>query len=275
MRACHWTYDDLEDYGIHFASITSLDNMFDQDERNEPMTEDLQKILDSYDMVVNSKFSSDSINAAPLTIRKFWGLLRDVIRDPYEESKVDDFMVHLFSLAGIEMPPDILLHTRHELTLTMGKKRRMAKPDIYVVDVSSNHTILLVHEDKAKENPAEDKFPQVVAQSIAAFQNEQSARAKNHQPKLTHFPILLGVCHGTKFTFLRAIIPRAIANAVRDGTKLTNNEDPKVLLDIYRLQAFSFKKKDDLNKILACLSCWKHVIHNYKKNLKNYEVSSE
>jgi len=203
--------------------------------------------------------------------QKFWACFHDVLRNPSVERYVDHLIVEVLCLAHIELAPHIVVYTGGELELTMAKEKCYAKPDVFVVDRKHNYTYLLVHE-----NDRDHPFPQVVAEAIAAFQNEQYSRARSRRPRLTHFPILLGVCHGTVITFMRAIIPWSVAKAVKVGNKL-EEDSLEVKLEILKFptEGLDFSFKTHFDQIMSCLACVRHIIHRGAEKIKVYEKVEE
>jgi len=131
-----------------------------------------------------------------------------------------------------------------------------AKPNVYIVDREINSTILLIHEDKSADNKEDDAFGQVVAEAIAAFQDAQ----QKHK-RLTNYPLLLGVCHGTQISFMRATIPWSVVETVQKGTVVHGEQ--LVIQRYWKTdRGWSFQLKEELDQIIACLACWNYIIHH-------------
>jgi len=91
---------------------------------------------------------------------------------PSEESAVDDFAVHLFTLLGY-VPRSRMVRTRVDIPLTICGQECRAATDVCIVD--SDDIMLLVQEDK-RHNEPKNPEPQLMAEAIAAFQTNKYRR---------------------------------------------------------------------------------------------------
>src|SRR5258708_22552249 len=100
----------------------------------------------------------------------------DLAMHPVEavESSVDDFTLALFRTLGYNHRPHVV-RSRPEIRLLICGEYKYAKPDVCIIDRSRNDIVLLVQEDK-RFGGDPDPFPQLVAEGVAAFQNNNARR---------------------------------------------------------------------------------------------------
>ncbi|TFK38810.1 hypothetical protein BDQ12DRAFT_712739 [Crucibulum laeve] len=148
----------------------------------------------------------------------FFAYLEDAMRmPPGEESLVDDFAVFLLSMLDYDNGYRVV-HTRKEMSFYMCGSRVDAKADVTVIERRGPlfQYILLVQEDKRYQS-GEDPEPQVIAEAIAAFhQNNRTRDSINLPPLESHiFPAITLV--GTAATFYKITITRDLLFAVEGG----------------------------------------------------------
>ncbi len=122
------------------------------------------------------------------------------VENGYEESAVDDFAALLLRLMKYNQGPECMIRTRKEISFFMAGQRVAANTDVCVIDRDA--VILVVQEDKVKfYQPALSNFlmtsqrqyqahfaeiePQLIAEAIAAFSQNNSNRVSAGLPKLT------------------------------------------------------------------------------------------
>jgi len=267
-----WTDRQLRAFGIFWKTVSTLDEMFSQEERNAPMNDLLSLLQKSWPICVNEKKKGDVrkevITGLDERIQYFWVLLSEVQDNPGIKTKVKTFIYETFRLAQLYRLPDIVLGFSIPLQLRMAGESTEANPDLLVIDNGSKHTILLVNEDKSEDNVKDDPFAQVVAEGIAAFQKEQNLRIDEQRPLLSSFPILLGVCKGTIITFLRAEIPAKLIEMVEKGERTMNFTQ---IMQVKKSPPYRFESEDEFQNILRYLCCWRHIILNSREQLKERE----
>jgi len=109
--------------------------------------------------------------------RLFFHYMRDAEKG--EESLVDDFAAFILGMFGYD-EPERIIHQRKEISFIMCGMEVDAKPDVCVM--SESEYLLLVQEDKRGTNRT-DPEPQLIAEAIAAFyQNNLRRRLAGHPP---------------------------------------------------------------------------------------------
>jgi hypothetical protein len=88
---------------------------------------------------------------------------------------------------------------------------------------------------------------------------------------LAEKPLLLGVCHGTCFTFLRVTIPAEVPKKVALGEKFNT---PLVIGKLPARSGFDMTIEEQLLKFLDGLKCWAAIISNPPPVKEKEEVSS-
>ena len=138
-----------------------------------------------------------------------------------EESAVDDLAKAIFELLDYD-DNDLNIRTREELKLEMCNKDTFAKPDL-CIETSTLTIKLLVQEDKSYQvatrvNPE----AQVVAEAIAAFQENNRINEKldinSRDNQLIPCITMLGTCP----TFYLFNVTKALSNAVKEGKRPQN-----------------------------------------------------
>lgn len=136
---------------------------------------------------------------------------------PDEESAVDDFALQLFLLLGYANRRREV-RTRKDLPLFVCGQRSHAKTDVCIVDISDpSHVVLLVQEDKRHLSDVNPQ-PQLVAEAIAAFDNNNSARERFGRPTLQSAIIPGITMTGTMPTFFKIPVTTELVQAVAGGT---------------------------------------------------------
>ena len=133
-----------------------------------------------------------------------------------EESAVDDFAAELLRVLGYETERTVV-RTRKNIRLSMCGQQVYAKADVCILDVDSE-LLLLVQEDKSHINPA-DPEPQLIAEAIAAFQENNKNRVNNlfvDPLKSQVFPGITMV--GTFPRFYKVTVTTDLDMCVRGGT---------------------------------------------------------
>ncbi|PBK67270.1 hypothetical protein ARMSODRAFT_889451 [Armillaria solidipes] len=132
-----------------------------------------------------------------------------------EESAVDDFAVALFhSLGYIHRPRAI--RTRKELRFFICGESKYAKLDVCIIDRDANDIILLVQEDKRFAGKR-DPHAQLVAEAIAAFQDNNARRLSVGLDPLDSKVIPGVIMVGTSPSFFKIPVTQELTRCVESG----------------------------------------------------------
>ncbi|KAF8590122.1 hypothetical protein K439DRAFT_1644792 [Ramaria rubella] len=128
-----------------------------------------------------------------------------------QESMVDDFAKELLRSLGFESEGR-LIRTRHILRMVISGQDSTAQTDVCIIDMS-NTLLLLVQEDKRDENP-KDPEPQVIAEAIAAFQENNKIRVDYDVDELDRMIIPCITMIGTFPIFYLVTVTRELSECV-------------------------------------------------------------
>ena len=110
------------------------------------------------------------------------------------ETAVDDFTVELFKVLGY-VRRERVARTRADLPLFICGEIKHAKTDVCIIDRSQNEILLLVQEDKREHWEPVNARAQLVAEAVAAFNENNANREAAGLPpmaeKVSHFVSLL------------------------------------------------------------------------------------
>ncbi|TDL20877.1 hypothetical protein BD410DRAFT_790212 [Rickenella mellea] len=156
-------------------------------------------------------------NFAPPTA-KFLAYLDRALRSyPGEESEIDDLVRSLLNITGYD-EAGTTLRTRCNIKLAIcGETNRSAKTDVCLEHVSSM-ILLLVHEDKTISGT--DPEPQVIAEAIASFQENNAKREDSGQDVLDAMTVPCVTMVGTQAgpVFYKVPVTMELSECVRAGT---------------------------------------------------------
>jgi hypothetical protein len=94
--------------------------------------------------------------------------------------------------------------------------------------------VVLLQEDKSRDNIEDFPFAQAIAGAVSYFQSKQLFRKSEFgAPRLAKLPILLGICRGLEFSFVRVTITAEVVSCIEKGVPA-----PKVFLFPVWLYAF-------------------------------------
>jgi len=248
-----WTTEkELDHFNVVFQ-LSSYESMFSETERNSELSPISRLLLDSHQTFISDSLHNIMKKLPPET-QSFWVLLDHITKCSYES--VDDFVSKAFWMLLVEDPSRFVVNSRPEWPLHVSGMKHKAVPDLYVRDFERNETVLIVQEDKSEENRHDDPFAQVLAEAIASFQLEQSKRKSSDQPQLASYRLLLGVCHGSIFYFLRVHMPASLPEAVRLGQK------HQTKLVVQRSAPLNLHNKKEFELFISGIRCWKFIIEN-------------
>jgi hypothetical protein len=175
---------------------------------------------------------------------------------PAEESAVVDFVVCLLTLLGY-VPRTRMTRTRADIPLTICGEQCHAKIDVCVVD--EDDFLLLVQEDNEQKDPE----PQLIAETIAAFQanNTRRTRVLGQDAK-----VVLGVTLvGSSPTFYKIPVTKKLAQAVALGhfpatPTVVYAHLPAVPRPARRLSE-GMKPLDNRRHILSCYEAFRQFLN--------------
>lgn len=124
---------------------------------------------------VEHKDRVQGLDPSSLALMKRLDLASHVFND--EESAVDAFVAELLRAMGYERE-ETVVYTQKSLWLLMCGDYVYAKSDVCVMDTASNIS-LVAQEDKSHIKPS-DPEPQLIAEAIAAFQQNNNIRTDGH-----------------------------------------------------------------------------------------------
>jgi hypothetical protein len=133
--------------------------------------------------------------------------------NPGEESAVDDFASKLLRTLHY-CPRGRLIRTRKNIPLVICGENRYVKTDVCIL--GRNEIILLIQEDK-RHLETKDPEPQLVAEAIAAFAENNRTRKRLNQPLLDS-KIMPGIIMvGTAPVFYKIPVTAALEGCVING----------------------------------------------------------
>jgi len=122
----------------------------------------------------------------------------------------------ILQVLGYERPPN-LLQSRHSIPLEIcGDSKLSAQADVALLQFSLT-TLLVVQEGKITPG-ARDPEPQVVAEAIATFQNNNRIRREMGQPQLESMTVPAITITGARPIFYLVPITQELGEAVVTGT---------------------------------------------------------
>ncbi|KAF8964281.1 hypothetical protein BDZ97DRAFT_1660604 [Flammula alnicola] len=146
----------------------------------------------------------------PKSDRQFFQYLKVAEEATSEESAVDDFAAFILRMLDYD-DEDRLIRLRKEISFYMAGKRVDAKADVCVMNDSDY--LLLVHEGKRGES-TEDPEPQLIAEAIAAFYQNNFRRTRAGLPALPP-TLMLGITMvGTAPIFYRIPVSTKLLDAL-------------------------------------------------------------
>ncbi|KZT66101.1 hypothetical protein DAEQUDRAFT_696054, partial [Daedalea quercina L-15889] len=135
---------------------------------------------------------------------------------PGEESAVDDFAVQLFRILRYTgRAVGKVARTRKDLAFWVCGQQRHARTDVCIMDASN--IILVVQEDK-RHLDGSDPEPQLIAEAIAAFYNNNEMRVRELGLPALQSKVLPGITmKGTMPIFYKILVTTELVRAVQLG----------------------------------------------------------
>jgi hypothetical protein len=180
--------------------------------------------------------------------------------NPGEESAVDDFAAKLLRTLHYS-PMGKVIRARKDIPLVICGENRHAKTDVCILD--KNEIILLVQEDK-RHMEWKDPEPQLVAEAIAAFAENNRIRKRLDRPRL-YSKVIPGITMtGTAPTFYKIEVTVALEDCVVSGIY------PPARTTVYvhypkvprreKFTAEGMKPLDNRRIILSCYEAFKQFV---------------
>ena len=205
-----WTTHDLLAHHIRVDS-QSLAQFFNIDEL-PPLTNGLQLFAST--LIDDPRAVQDP---AVFDLLLHLELVHSTVPMHGNENAVDMLGFHLLKMLGYGgVPPNLrLVTTRQAIPFRICGETRSAQTDVCVLTRAS--FFLLIQEDKRTTNPT-DPEAQLIAEAIAAFQQNNELRDKAMLPALEKMTFPGITLRGSYPTFYKLGITKALDVAVRAGT---------------------------------------------------------
>lgn len=212
------------------------------------------------DEILNNVAADDMNNDSNYKLLRYMDLAMDP--PPGEESAVDDFAVHLLTLLGY-VPRSRMTRTRVDIPLVICGEQCHAKSDVCIVD--SDDILLLVQEDK-RHKESKDPQAQLVAETIAAFQANNSRRTFILGQNPLSAKVIPGIIlKGSSPTFYKVPVTAELSQAVvlgqyPDKPTIVYAHLPVIPRPARRLSE-GMKPLDNRASILACYEAFKRFLN--------------
>jgi hypothetical protein len=180
---------------------------------------------------------------------------------PAEDPAVVDFAVCLLTLLGYA-PRTRMTRARADIPLTNCGQQCHAKTDVCIVDEDD---ILLVQEDK-RHKERKDPEPQLIAEAIAAFQANNTRRARVLDEEVIDAKVMPGITLvGSSPTFYKIPVTKQLSQAVALGhfpatQTIVYAHLPAVPRPACRLSE-GMKPLDNRRHILACCEAFRQFVN--------------
>jgi len=182
---------------------------------------------------------------------------------PDEESAVDDFVVELFkALHYVGRDVGRIVRMRKDLPFWVCGEERHVQTDVCVMD--STAILLLVQEDK-RHMDCTDPEPQLVAEAIAAFYNNNQTRVQTLDQAPVANKVIPGITmKGTMPTFYKIPVTTDLVRSVQYGEypaqeTVVYSHYPAVPRPARRYSE-GMKPLDNRRVILACYEAFKQYL---------------
>ena len=197
------------------------------------------------------------LDAASLSLIKRLDLAMNILEG--EESAVVDFAVELLRVMGYERH-DTVVRTRKTIRLLMCGQLVLTKTDVCLMD-SSSQILLILQEDKSQINPS-DPEAQLIAEAIAAFQENNAKRVNDLFLELLETQVIPGITMlGTFPTFYKVKVTADLDHSVRFG------QYPETQTVVYRHtprvpeRSDGMRPLDNRKLVLRCYEAFKKFVY--------------
>jgi hypothetical protein len=183
-----------------------------------------------------------------------------------QESMVDDFAFKLLERTGFDKGSR-LLRTRHNIPFIVSGEYRNAQTDVCIVS-RRKHLLLLVQEDK-RMTSAKDPEPQVIAEAIAAFQENNKIRKDYGLDPFNEMKIPCITMVGTFPRFYLVPVTIELSNCVKTSQYPVNPVTVHLFVpNVSRRMSDGMKPKDDRLRILQYYEGFKKFVDMLEELLK-------
>ncbi|KAJ7176643.1 hypothetical protein C8R46DRAFT_890208 [Mycena filopes] len=198
-----WTRNELKAYNIHL-SFEDAATFFGVAQLPAPMIDN--EILTAAD-------ANNTTNDANYVLLSLLDLAMSPISP--QQSAVTDFVVALLRALGYDHRPRVA-RTHQELHFVICGESACATPDVSVVDLKRDDIILLVEQHQGFSG-ATEAYARLIADAIAAYQTNQTARIAASLPRLPSSVIPGIVMTGTFPTFCKIPVTEELVGCVERG----------------------------------------------------------
>jgi len=250
-----WTSNDLESYNIEVAR-TAEEEFFGVSANVLPPG------LSSDILTYEYRYGED----VPNEVDKIMSYL-DLASNNKEgqESMVDDFASRLLDALGYDSTARII-RTRHAIPFFTSGVRSVAQTDVCIM-TRIGGLLLLLQEDKRLES-SKDPEPQVVAEAIAAFQENNRKRDLMDMSPLHSATIPCITMVGTFPTFYLVPVTKDLNDCVRlSQYPHARTTVLKYIPGVPRRRSDGMKPIDNRRKILQCYEAFKRFVNELEQLL--------
>lgn len=182
-----------------------------------------------------------------------------------QESMVDDFASELLKVLEFR-GNGRLIRTRHSIPLLIAGGESKAQTDVCIVK-KRNQILLLLQEDKTLES-SKDPEPQVIAEAIAAFQENNKIRDYDGRAVLREMSLPCITMVGTSPVFYIVPVTGDLSENVIMGTYPgTKTVVSRFVPVIPRRVSDGMKPIENRKRILQCFELFKKFVNNLEREL--------
>ncbi|KAF8514164.1 hypothetical protein JB92DRAFT_2789678 [Gautieria morchelliformis] len=249
---CCWTEKELQKYRFTFVHCTGLE-FFGTETLPDPSLP-----LNSEFLVKQSGLEMQSTDDAALANALRFATTRT------EEGHVDDFAVSLLTSLGYACQTRYV-GIRKELPVTMCGELKLAKADVYVMDLTKNTILLLVQANTRIYNQGRNSLAQLIAEAIAAFQFNNWQRNQAGLPMQEEMLIPAIYLRGSYPTFYLVPVTQQLSKAVVQGNHPSIETHVKVYVPQVPRMAARMEEGmwplDNRRIILKCYEAFKQFVY--------------
>ena len=245
----HWTHNELKAYNI-IVDYQDAATFFGQPLPNPPVHPDLLNYLSADDQTDDEAFILLRLMELAMVPR------------PTQESATDDFTAHLLKILGYAPRPRVI-RTRNDIPFLICGEYRKARTDVCIL--SRDGINLVVQEDK-RHFEIMEPLPQLVAEAIAAFQDNNATCARVlRQPPITS-KVMAGIeMTGTFPKFYKIPVTEELVTGVETAqypanTTIVHGHIPEIPRPT-KGEEEGMVPLDNRRVILACFEAFKQFVN--------------
>jgi hypothetical protein len=245
---CVWTRNELRAYNIRVVT-EDVATFFGHPQLPQPSVHQAILIHEKYPIDglpdKDDRIFYDLMKYASLGISKKW------------ESAVSDFTAHLCSMCGYDEPDRVIRH-RTNIPFFICGAPVYAETDVCVIDPNTD-IILLVHQDKGVPERPVDAEAQLVAEAIAAYQDNNDRL--NGMGRTFDRPTIPGIVMvGTMPTFYKIDVTPALVEAVETAKYPAQTTIVHKLVLPIELADGGMSTLDNRGVLLGCFEAFKQFM---------------